>query len=113
MKTYTFTVFLCGGLCDGNISIEAENEDIAYDKAMDYVADKLTEAFPELDIAYDVECENPDDEELYTAYKRDCDGAIIDLASFYSKEAAIKHAQRHDWHEVVNDDTDEVVWRKM
>lgn len=112
MKTYKFLVSLCGGWCNGNIEIAAENEEAAYEKAMDYVADKLVKAFPTLDIEYNVECENPDDEENYTAYKHDCEGVIIDSASFYSKDAAIKHAQRHDWHEVVNDDTDEVVWRR-
>ena len=112
MKTYKFAVSLCGGWCNGGINIKAKNEEEAYDKAMDYVVNKLVQAFPMLDIEYNVECENPDDEEHYTAYKYDFDGAIIDSASFYSKEAAIKHAQRHDWHEVVNDDTDEVVWRK-
>lgn len=111
MKTYEFLVSLCGGWCNGSIFIDANDENEAYNKAMDHVANKLVKAFPTLDIEYSVECENPDDEEHYTAYKHDCDGAIIDSASFYSKEAAIKHAQRHVWHEVVNDDTDEVVWR--
>lgn len=62
MKTYKFLVSLCGGWCNGFLEIEAENEDIAYNKAMDFVADKLVDAFPMLDIHYNVECDNPDDE---------------------------------------------------
>lgn len=62
MKTYKFLVSLCGGWCNGFLEIEAENEDIAYNKAMNFVANKLVEAFPMLDIHYNVECDNPDDE---------------------------------------------------
>ena len=60
MKTYKFAVSLCGGWCGGHINIEANGEDDAQNKAMDYVVGKLVEAFPDLDIEYDVECENPD-----------------------------------------------------
>lgn len=63
MKTYKFAVSLCGGWCNGNIDIKAKNEDEAYDKAMDHIANKLVKAFPTLDIEYNVECENPDDED--------------------------------------------------
>ena len=63
MKTYKFAVSLCGGWCGGHINIKAENDEIAYDKAMDYVVNKLVKTFPTLDIEYNVECENPDDED--------------------------------------------------
>ena len=63
MKTYKFAVSLCGGWCGGHINIEANGEDDAQNKAMDYVVGKLVEAFPDLDIEYDVECENPDFED--------------------------------------------------
>lgn len=63
MKTYKFAVSLCGGWCDGYLEFEAENEEVACDKAMDYVVQKLVESFPTLDIEYNVECENPDDED--------------------------------------------------
>jgi hypothetical protein len=63
MKTYEFLVSLCGGWCDGSLVIEAENEDAAYNKAMDFVEDKLVESFPMLEIDYNVECQNPDEEE--------------------------------------------------
>ena len=59
-KTYKFAVSLCGGQCGGNIEVEAYNENSAYEKAMDHVVGKLVEAFPNLDIEYDVECLNPD-----------------------------------------------------
>ena len=62
MKTYKFLVSLCGGWCNGFLEFEAENEDAAYEKAMDFVTDKLVDAFPTLDIHYNVECYNPDDE---------------------------------------------------
>ena len=62
MKTYKFAVSLCGGWCGGLLKIKAENEDVAYEKAMNYVVNKLVKAFPTLDIEYNVECENPDDE---------------------------------------------------
>ena len=35
MKKYMFNVSLCHGWCDGHLEIEAENEDTAYDKAME------------------------------------------------------------------------------
>ena len=63
MKTYKFAVSLFGVWCGGHINIEADNEDDAHNKAIDYVVGKLVEAFPELDIEYNVECENPDFED--------------------------------------------------
>ena len=63
MKVYEFAVSLCGGWYGGILEIKAKNEDIAYEKAMDYVANKLVKAFPSLEIDYNVECENPDDED--------------------------------------------------
>lgn len=63
MKTYKFAVSLCCGWCSGHINIEANGEDDAQNKAMDYVVGKLVEAFPDLDIEYDVECGNPDFED--------------------------------------------------
>jgi hypothetical protein len=62
MKTYKFAVSLCGGWCSGHIDVRAASEDAAYDKAMDRVAKKLTNAFPTLGIDYNVECENPDED---------------------------------------------------
>lgn len=63
MKTYKFAVSLCGGWCNGAISIKARDEDEAYEKAQDYVVQRLVKTFPTLDIEYDVECENPDEED--------------------------------------------------
>lgn len=54
-KEYKFLVSMCGGWCNGTLSFYAEDEDEAYEKAMDYVGDKLSDAFPELDIPYNVE----------------------------------------------------------
>ena len=65
MKTYKFAVSLCGGWCNGRINIDAENEEEATEKAMDHVVNKLVQAFPTLDIEYNVECENPDVSEYY------------------------------------------------
>ena len=51
MNKYSYKVCLCDGhYCDGTITVVAENEDDAYDKAMDYVLDKLVKALPELGI---------------------------------------------------------------
>lgn len=55
MNEYEFAVSLCGGYANGTIVIEAENDDAAYEKALEYVGQKLYEAFPELDIDYTVE----------------------------------------------------------
>lgn len=52
---YKFLVSFCDGWCDGVLSFYAEDEDQAYEQAMDYVGDKLATAFPELDIPYSVE----------------------------------------------------------
>ena len=56
MNKYNFKVRLCDGFqCDGMITIEADNEDIAYDMALDYVCSKLASVLPELDIEVSVE----------------------------------------------------------
>ena len=62
MKKYKFAVSLCGGWCNGTIEVSAKDEDEAYEVAMDHVVNKLVKAFPTLDIEYNVECENPDEE---------------------------------------------------
>lgn len=53
--TYKFEVNLCGGYAGGTIAVEASNEEDAYEKAMDFVSNKLADAFPTLEIDYDVE----------------------------------------------------------
>ncbi len=63
MKAYKFAVSLCGGWCDGTIEINAKDDDEAYEKAQDYVVERLVQVFPELSIDYDIECENPDYED--------------------------------------------------
>lgn len=63
MKTYKFAVSLCGGYCGGSLEVKAEDEEKAYEKAMNCVANRLVKAFPTLDIEYNVECDTPDDEE--------------------------------------------------
>ena len=42
---YRFAVSLCNGWAGGAIIIKAQNEDEAYEKAMDYINKKLTSAF--------------------------------------------------------------------
>lgn len=68
MKEYKFVVNLCGGCAGGEISVEAKDEDSAYDKAMALVGEKLNSAFPTLVIDYGVELaegygDESDDEE--------------------------------------------------
>ena len=63
MKTYKFALSLCDGWCCGYLEFEAENEDVAYDKAEAYVEEQLTKSFPTLGIDYELECDNPDDED--------------------------------------------------
>lgn len=56
MNKYIFKVKLCDGCyCDGNLSITEENEDLAYDAALDYLCEKLADALPELGIEISVE----------------------------------------------------------
>lgn len=56
MNEYTYRVCLCDGhFCDGNITVRADEEEDAYNMAMDYVLGKLAEAFPELGIDVCVE----------------------------------------------------------
>lgn len=62
LKEYHFYVQICGGYADGNIEIEAESESEAYDKAIEYVGSKLFDALPELDIEYNVEIDEEDEE---------------------------------------------------
>ena len=112
MKTYEFCVSLCGGWCNGSIFIDANDENEAYNKAMDHVANNLVKVFPTLDIEYSVECENPDEEESYTAFKYDKYGSILDSVMYDEEWSAINCAKRGDYDEVVNDITGEVVWKK-
>ena len=71
----------------------------------------------------DIEINCPDEDspayiELYksdsfTAYAYEEDGIVIfDLATYDNQEEAIAFAKSHDWDEVVNDNTGEVVWRR-
>lgn len=54
---------LCGGYCGGYIHVNADDEDDAYDKAIEYVGRRLYKAFPELDIEYSVElCDESESE---------------------------------------------------
>ena len=53
--SYKFAVDLCGRCAEGAITVEASDEDDAYEKAMTLVSEKLTAAFPTLQIDYDVE----------------------------------------------------------
>ena len=52
---FNFDVMLCGGYANGSLKVEAKDLDEAYDKAIDMIGNKLADAFPELDIEYDVE----------------------------------------------------------
>ena len=59
MKNYIYKVRLCDGyFCDGEIVVEAETEEEAYEKVMDYVIIKLADALPELGIEISIECIN-------------------------------------------------------
>lgn len=58
MRKYTFSVSLCNGCACGNIIIESQNENDAYQNALDYVCDKLAFALPELDIEVSVHLES-------------------------------------------------------
>lgn len=54
-KMFNFKVVLCNGnYCKGNISVFAENETVAEDMALTFVGERLSEAFPTLDIEYSV-----------------------------------------------------------
>lgn len=77
MKNYKFLVSLCNGWCDGILEIKADNEDNAYDKAMDYVVNSLVKVFPTLEIDYNVECQNPDECCEY------CDKVISDDENYH------------------------------
>lgn len=64
MNTYKFAISLCGGWCDGKLVIEADNEDDAYEQAMDYVVSRLLSAFPDFGIDYDVSLtDSPEEKE--------------------------------------------------
>lgn len=63
LKEYHFYVQICGGYADGNITIKAESESEAYDEAIEYVGSKLYNAFPELDIEYNVEIDEGDEDD--------------------------------------------------
>ena len=59
MNEYIYKVRLCEGYyCNGSINIKAETEDDAYNKAMDYLLEKLANALPELGIDVDIELED-------------------------------------------------------
>lgn len=84
IKEYKFLVSMCGGWCNGTLVIKAEDEDEAYDKAMDYVGDKLSDAFPDLDIEYNVELYEPivrEEEQNLRKLLEIVDKALVDFAS--------------------------------
>lgn len=59
MNKYIFKVRLCDGCyCDGNITIVEDDEDLAYDAALDYVCEKLADALPELGIEIGVKLDD-------------------------------------------------------
>lgn len=58
MKKYIYKVRLCDGCyCNGNIAVKADDEEDAYDMAMDYILITLANALPELGIDVDIELE--------------------------------------------------------
>jgi hypothetical protein len=59
MKTFNFKVcFGEGRYADGLYSVQAENEDAAYDMALKEICDKLYAALPDLDIEVQVDLES-------------------------------------------------------
>jgi len=58
MNKYKYSVMICGGYANGFITVEAENQDDAYDKAMDSFVERWVKTFPELDVDYNVELES-------------------------------------------------------
>lgn len=59
MKEYKYKLRLCDGyLCDGVLTVLAENEEESYSKAIEHVGMKLYQAFPELSIDYSLEFVN-------------------------------------------------------
>lgn len=64
MKEYEFLVSLCDGWCEGTITVKAKDYETAYDKAFVSVGKKLYNAFPTLDIVYEIEPADDYEEEL-------------------------------------------------
>lgn len=96
MNKYEFAVSICGGWTGGKLIVEAKDEDEAYDTVTELIGTRLYEAFPELDIEYNVELENvhvdvnyiknklkvaeiacPGDEEIEIFFNDDDDGVYI------------------------------------
>lgn len=55
MNKYSFYLELCGGYCDGKITVEATNCEEAQELAQDSFVKRWCKAFPELDVGYNVE----------------------------------------------------------
>ena len=55
MNKYSFYVEVCGGYCDGTITVEAADCEKAHELAQDSFVYRWCEAFPELEVDYDVE----------------------------------------------------------
>lgn len=65
MKEYIYKVCLCDGhYCNGNIVVNADDEEDAYNTAMDYLLGKLANALPELGIDVCIELEDCIDYDL-------------------------------------------------
>ena len=69
MKEYTFNIAIRYGY--GTVYIDAENEDEAYDKLIDFIDLKMKEAGLEID--YDVDLEYDDEDEDEDDYEEDED----------------------------------------
>lgn len=55
MNKYYFLLTLNGGYCEGHIVVEAKNQEEATTKAQDSFVTRWCEAYPELEVDYDVE----------------------------------------------------------
>ena len=106
MKEYKFLVGLCGGWCDGTLTVKANYYDEAYNKACDTVVERLVKVFPELEIDYDIEpaedVDELDGDETNKVIKA-VDNALHEYPTEYvdvvrDEETDMLNVMYHSWH---------------
>lgn len=65
MREFDYKVYINDKECDGIMTVEAEDADDAYGKAVEIVGAKLYNALPELDIEYMIEVIGADTNDTY------------------------------------------------
>lgn len=87
-----------------------EGEEVCWDDLDEATQEHIAECIKECYTSGEIVTE---EDESYTAFAYEDDGiTTADLSTYNDENEAIEFAKSHNWDEVVNDITGEVVWRR-